>query len=399
MLLKLNYYKPNKLLTNISLVIFSLVFFGKAFGMNFTPEQPNINTRAYILLDFNSGKVLLEKNSSMKLEPASLTKIMTMYVIDREIKAGRLTFDEEVTISKKAWQTTGSRMFIDVNSKVKVEDLIKGIIIQSGNDASVAMAEHIAGSEKSFASLMNNYAAALGMHNSHFVNATGLPDPNHYTTAKDLAILAKASIKDHPENYLLYSQKSFTYNNIEQNNRNKLLWRNNFVDGIKTGQTDNAGYCLAVSGIQDHTRLIAILLGAKSDEIRTTDANKLLTWGFRFFASHKVYVKDNILETVRIWGGDSKTINIGLLEDVYISLAKNDINKLTASLSIPSVIKAPLLEGTPIGKYIIKLRGEIIAEYPAVALNTVHNGHFFSRVTDRISMYFNVMTANNSTKS
>lgn len=401
-LLKLNFnYSQIKAFLLILFLYCSGLILNATFAIDFMPEQPNINSKAFLLLDFNSGQLLLEKNSDLRLEPASLTKIMTMYVIDHEIKIGRLSLNEEVTISKKAWQTTGSRMFLNVNSKVKVEDLIKGIIIQSGNDASVAMAEHIAGSEKAFADLMNSYAAALGMQNSHFVNATGLSEPNHYSTAKDLAILSKASIKEHPKSYVFYSQKSFMYNNIEQLNRNKLLWRNNFVDGIKTGQTDNAGYCLAVSGINDQTRLIAVLLGAKSDEIRTTDASKLLNWGFRFFTSHKIYSSNTVLDSIRIWGGDRKKINIGLLEDVYISLPKHDINKLTTSLNIPNIIKAPLLQGTSIGKYIVKLKDEIIAEYPVIALSTVGNGHFFSRVSDQVSIYFNVITKNynSSTKS
>ena len=399
MLKKIKTFKKNLVLVLLVLIISKLILLEQAIAINFTPEQPQLNTRAFILLDYNSDKVLFEKNSEEKLEPASLTKIMTMYVVDHEIKEGRLSLDDDVTISKQAWQTTGSRMFLDVNSKVKVADIIKGIIIQSGNDASVAIAEHIAGTEKAFAGLMNDYAAMLGMHNSHFSNATGLPDPNHYTTAKDLAILAKASIKEHPDSYTVYSQKSFTYNNIEQNNRNKLLWRNSFVDGIKTGQTDNAGYCLAVSGVQDNTRLIAVLLGSKTDEIRTSDATKLLNWGFRFFASHKIYQQGNVLQTARIWGGNNKTIEIGLLDDVYLSLPKNDINKLTATLNIPNLIKAPLDSGTQIGTYVVKLKGEIIAEYPAVALVTVKNGNFFSRISDQISMYFNIISAKSVAKS
>ena len=365
-----------------------------SFAVDFIPEQPSLSSNAFALIDYASGKVLLEKASEQRLEPASLTKIMTMYVVDHEIKAGRLSLNDEVTVSKEAWQTMGARMFLDVNSKVKVSEIIKGIIIQSGNDASVAIAEHIAGSEQAFANLMNDYAASLGMNNSHFTNATGLPNPDHYTTAKDLAILARASIKEHPESYTIYSQKSFVYNNIEQNNRNKLLWRNSMVDGIKTGRTDNAGYCLAVSGVKDNTRLIAVLLGAKTDDIRTVDANKLLTWGFRFFASHKVYQQDKILETARIWGGNNKTIDIGLPHDVFLPLLKNDINKITASLNIPKLIKAPLSKGDTIGTYVVKLKEEIIAEYPAVALNSVKKGNFFNRFSDQVIMYYNVLLGN-----
>ncbi len=378
----------------IIIIVLSLLTTSKVLAVNFVPEEPSLSTPAFILIDYNSGKVLLEKNSEQKLEPASLTKIMTMYVVDHEIKRGHLSLNDEVSISKQAWQTMGSRMFLDVNSKVKVSDLIKGIIIQSGNDASVALAEHIAGTEQAFAKLMNDYAALLGMNNSHFTNATGLPDANHYTTAKDLGILARASIREHPESYTIYSQKSFTYNNIEQNNRNKLLWRNDRVDGIKTGQTDNAGYCLAVSGVENNTRLIALLLGAKTDAMRTSDATKLLNWGFRFFASHKLYQREKVLETARVWGGNNKTINIGLLNDVYLSLLKNDINQLKVSLNIPKLIKAPLDQGQVIGTYVVKLKEEVIAEYPLIALNTVKKGNIFSRISDQIVMYYNVLLGN-----
>lgn len=380
-------------------IILNFLIFNTAFATTFIPEQPSLATEAYILINYDNGKVLVEKNSEQKLEPASLTKMMTMYVVDHEIKAGRLSLNEEVIVSKQAWQAIGSRMFLNPNSKVKVSDIIKGIIIQSGNDASIAISEHIAGTEAAFASLMNNYAATLGMNNSHFVNATGLPDPNHYTTAKDLAILAKAIIKEHPDSYSIYSQKSFVYNNIEQNNRNKLLWRNPLVDGIKTGQTDNAGYCLAVSGIKDNTRLIAVLLGAKTDNIRTSDANKLLTWGFRFFVSHKIYQKDTVLESTRIWGGNNKTVNIGLPNDVYLSLLKNDISKVTASLSIPKLIKAPLSKGEVLGSYVVKLKDEIIAEYPVISLDTIKKGNLLNRIFDKISMYYNILIKSASDKS
>lgn len=373
------------------IIILSLLMVGKLFAADFIPEQPSLNTSAVVLVDYDSGKVLLEKNSEQKLEPASLTKIMTMYVVDHEIKAGRLSLNDEVTISKQAWQTMGSRMFLDVNSKVKVAELIKGIIVQSGNDASVAIAEHIAGTEQAFAGLMNDYAAILGMHNSHFTNATGLPDPNHYTTAKDLSILAKAVIKEHPDSYAIYSQKSFIYNNIEQMNRNKLLWRNMFVDGIKTGQTDKAGYCLAVSGMKDNTRLVAILLGAKTDDMRTSDANKLLNWGFRFFASYKVYQRDKALKTVRVWGGDIKNVDIGLINDVHVSMLKNNVNKVTTSLNIPKIIKAPLNKGQVVGTYVVKLKDEILVEYPAIALNTVKKGNLFNKISDKVIMYYHIV--------
>jgi D-alanyl-D-alanine carboxypeptidase (penicillin-binding protein 5/6) len=377
----------------------NILIINSSWAILVTPEQLNLSTNTFILMDYNSGRVLLERDSNKKLEPASLTKIMTMYVVDHEIKSGRLSLDDEVQISKKAWQATGSRMFVNLNSKVKVADLIKGIIIQSGNDASIALAEHIAGSEQVFAGLMNDYAATLGMENSHFVNATGLSSKDHYTTAKDLAILSKAIIDEHPESYLLYSQKSFSYNGIHQNNRNRLLWRNTLVDGIKTGQTDNAGYCLSVSAVQDNTRLIGVILGSKTEENRFNDANKLLTWGFRFFTSYKVYQHGNILANTRIWGGNKKNIQVGLAGDTYLSIPKQDLNRVKATLTIPNVIKAPIKQGSPVGTYVIKLHDEIIAEYPAVSLSSVKPGNLFAKIKDQLIIYFNMISGNNVANS
>ena len=289
---------------------FLIIICTKAVGLPtpaVAPTPPAIAANAYLLLDFSSNKVLAEKNSTVKVEPASLTKIMTMYIIDSEIKAGKIKTSDEVIISKNAWKATGTRMFVQVGTAVKVEDLIRGIIIQSGNDASVAMAEHIAGSEQVFADLMNQYAKLLGMQDSHFVNATGLPDKEHITTAQDMAILARAIIKNFPETYKLYSEKEFTYNGIKQTNRNKLLWRNSLVDGIKTGHTDSAGYCLvAAAKDSNDMRLISVVMGTKSDNSRTEEANKLLNWGFRFYETHLVRKQGDSLQEANIWGGVAK---------------------------------------------------------------------------------------------
>ena len=288
------------------------------------PRPPAIATNAYLLVDYNSNTIIAEKNSTLLVEPASLTKMMTMYIVDSEIKAGKLKLDQPILISKNAWQATGSRMFLNVDTRVTVEELIKGVIIQSGNDASVALAEHIAGSEQSFADLMNSYAQMLGMKDSHFVNATGMPDKEHVTTAKDMAILARAIIKNFPETYKIYAQKEFVYNGIHQQNRNQLLWRNPIVDGIKTGHTDNAGYCLVASGKVADMRLIAVVMGAKSDKSRTEEANKLLTWGFRFYESNLVRQANVKLQDVKVWMGKDKKLDIGFAEDLYITAPQDE---------------------------------------------------------------------------
>jgi D-alanyl-D-alanine carboxypeptidase (penicillin-binding protein 5/6) len=336
------------------------------------------------LIDHNSDKILAEKNVHEKVEPASLTKMMTMYVIDHELKNNNIHMSDEILISKNAWHAQGSRMFLEVGKKVRVEELIKGIIIQSGNDASIALAEHIAGSEAAFADLMNGYAKMLGMNNTNFINATGLPDENHYTTAYDMSLLTKAIIKDFPETYNIYSQKSFTFNGIEQFNRNRLLWRNNAVDGVKTGHTDSAGYCLVASGKREDMRLTAIILGASSDDLRVNDANKLLIWGFRFFETHLVHNATQALQNVRVWMGKNKQLDIGLPQDLYVTVPHGQFNKLSTSLSIPKVIKAPMEKGNQIGTYTITLQDKTIVEQPIIALNDIKPCGFWGNLKDSI---------------
>lgn len=346
------------------------------------PSAPTLSSKSYLLIDHNSDKILAEKDINERVEPASLTKMMTMYVIDNELKNNNLHMEDEILISKNAWQAPGSRMFLEVGKKVPVKDLINGVIIQSGNDASTALAEHIAGSEQAFADLMNVYAKILGMNNSHFTNATGLPDPEHYTTAYDMAILTKAIIHDFPETYNIYSQKSFTYNGIEQFNRNRLLWRNNTVDGIKTGHTDSAGFCLVASGKNADMRLTAIILGAASDEMRVTEANRLLIWGFRFFETHLVHAASQSLQNIRVWMGNAKQLDIGLQQDLYVTIPHGQFNKLDISLSIPKIIKAPMEKGTSIGTYKIALHDKTIVEQPIIALDTIKTGGLWNRIKD-----------------
>jgi D-alanyl-D-alanine carboxypeptidase (penicillin-binding protein 5/6) len=376
------------------LALFLTIFSSQAFADTPTlntptllPKEPSVAASAYLLLDFNSNAVIAEKNSELQVEPASLTKMMTMYIVDSELKNGKIKLDTEVLISKNAWHAPGSRMFLNVDTKVKVEDLIKGVIIQSGNDASVALAEHIAGSEQSFADLMNSYANMLGMKSSHFMNATGLPDKEHYTTAKDMGILARAIIKNFPETYKIYAQKEFVYNGIHQINRNQLLWRNPIVDGIKTGHTDSAGYCLVASGKTNNMRLISIVMGTKSEKARTEEANKLLTWGFRFYETNLIQQARVSLQDTRIWMGTQKRLNVGFAEDLYMTTPQGTFKKYSTIINMPSMIKAPLKQGDIVGTYIVvDQNNQTIFEQPIVALTTVAKGNVLQRGRDYVKL-------------
>lgn len=387
MIRNISFAKCIQYCTIVTVVVFTNVSFAnpKAFINPITiPSAPTLNSKAYLLIDHNSNKILAERNIHEKVEPASLTKMMTMYVVDNELKNNNLHMDDEILISKNAWLAQGSRMFLEVGKKVKVEELIKGIIIQSGNDASIALAEHIAGSETAFADFMNGYAKMLGMNNTNFVNATGLPDENHYTTAYDMALLTKAIIRDFPETYNVYSQKSFSFNGIEQFNRNRLLWRNNAVDGVKTGHTDSAGYCLVASGKRGDMRLTAIILGAASDDLRVNDANKLLIWGFRFFETHLVHNAKQALQNVRVWMGKAQQLDLGLPQDLYVTIPNGQFKNLTTSMSIPKIIKAPMEKGTQIGTYTITLQDQTIVEQPIIALDNIKACGFFGNLKDSI---------------
>lgn len=352
------------------------------------PKPPTVAATAYLLIDANSGVVLAEKNSDTQVEPASLTKMMTMYIIDNELKAGSIKLSDDVLISKNAWKAQGSRMFVQVDTRVSVEDLIKGIIIQSGNDATIAMAEQIGGSEEVFAELMNKYAHNLGMNSSHFVNSTGLPDKDHLTTAKDMSILARAIIKNFPETYKIYSQKEFTYNNIRQTNRNRLLWRNSAVDGIKTGYTENAGYCLVASAVDSNNmRLISIVMGTKSDSARNEEANKLLAWGSRFYETHKVLSAGERLQDVRAWMGAKKTLPVGFADDFYITTTHGNYKKYTAKVNLSDFVKAPINKGDVVGTYVVQdENNQIILEQPIIALKTIAKGNIIKRGRDYVTL-------------
>jgi D-alanyl-D-alanine carboxypeptidase (penicillin-binding protein 5/6) len=351
-----------------------------------TPAAPTIAASGYILMNYDSGKVLAENNADVKLAPASLTKIMSVYVVFREISNGHLHLDDLVTISQKAWETPGSRMFVEVGNQVKVEDLLKGVIIQSGNDASVALAEHIAGDESTFADMMNQHAARLGMKNSHFEDSNGLPIENHYTTARDLAILTQALIKEFPDYYRWFSQKEFTFNNIVQHNRNQLLSRDETVDGVKTGFTDAAGYCLVASALRNDMRLISVVMGASSPNARANENQNLLNYGFRFFEAHKLYQGKTALTEARIWKGDTKNIQLGLAEDFYVSIPRRHYNDLKAVLTIDKKITAPIKEGTKLGSVNVTLKDELVGSKDLIALKSVEQGNIIQRIYDSAMM-------------
>ncbi|MCF7988302.1 MAG: D-alanyl-D-alanine carboxypeptidase [Methylovulum sp.] len=351
-----------------------------------TPPAPSIDARAYILRDFHTGKVLAENNADAKLAPASLTKIMTVYVVFREISNGHLHLDDVATISQKAWGTSGSRMFVEVNDQVKIEDLLKGVIIQSGNDASVALAEHVAGNESTFADMMNQHATRLGMTNSHFQNSDGLPSDDHYTTARDLATLTSALIKEFPEYYRWFSQKEFTYNKITQQNRNKLLSRDESVDGVKTGFTDEAGYCLVASALREDMRLISVVMGTNSANARANENQSLLNYGFRFFEAHRLYQGNTPLSEARVWKGDNKTVALGLPEDLYVTIPRRTYNDLKAEINVNKNIMAPIKAGDKFGSVNVTLKNEPIINKDLVALKTVEQGNIVRRLYDGAMM-------------
>jgi D-alanyl-D-alanine carboxypeptidase (penicillin-binding protein 5/6) len=352
------------------------------------PAAPQISARAFLLVDADSGHILVSENADETLPPASLTKMMTSYIATHELDKGNIKEGDKVRVSIKAWKTPGSRMFIKEGSTVSVEDLLRGIIIQSGNDASVAMAEFIAGSEDAFADLMNQHAGLLGMENTHFMNATGLPAQHHYTTAGDLAKLARSIIVDHPNYYPMYSEQAFTYNGIRQPNRNKLLWRDKSVDGLKTGHTEEAGYCLVASAERSGMRLIAVVLGTKSEEARATETQKLLTYGFRYYETRKLYGAGDVLEEARVWGGAADKVDLGVAEDIYITVPRGQYSSLQASKEVDEHIIAGVQSGQSFGKVLVKLQDQVVLDQPLVALEAVEPGGFFKRLWDQLVLFF-----------
>jgi len=360
------------------------------FAANAIPllPPPKLQASSYLLIDSKTQTVLAEHNSQERNAPASLTKIMTGYVVEEEIRRGRLGLDERVQISVNAWRTGGSKMFIREGTSVLVEDLLKGVIIQSGNDASIALAEHVAGSEEAFADLMNQQATLLGLEDTQFRNATGLPDDQHYSTAKDLALLTRALIENHPEQYQLYSEKSYTYNNIEQPNRNRLLWRDRSVDGVKTGFTNAAGYCLVASAQRNGMRLISVVLGTDSDEARMRESQKLLSYGFRNFETKALYSQGQTLQEQPIYYGVVEAIPLGVAEDVVLTFPKGYYQDIEASITVPEYFEAPVRKGDVLGTIELRLGGESLYSGSVVALASVEESGVFSRLGDYIYLLF-----------
>ena len=377
--------------------VFIVLFSGLVLGLSaaiaqaqgpMVPAPPSVAASGYLLIDIDTQRVLAEENSREALPPASLTKIMTSYVAAEELTAGRISLDDEVPVSVKAWRTPGSRMFIREGTQVPVRDLLKGIIIQSGNDASVALAEHIAGSEDAFALMMNQAASRLGLKNTQYRNATGLPDDEHYTTAADLATLTRALIEQHAATYAIYAERSFRYNDIEQPNRNRLLWRDKTVDGVKTGHTDAAGYCLVASAERDDMRLISVVMGTDSDEARMLESQKLLKYGFRYFETRRPYQGQTMLKDNEIFYGASDTVPLGVAEDVYVTIPRGHYNELEAELEVPAVLEAPVAAGEEVGELLLTLGGEKVFEAPLIALEAVPEAGVFSQVGDFFSLFF-----------
>ncbi|MDF1820438.1 MAG: D-alanyl-D-alanine carboxypeptidase [Alcanivoracaceae bacterium] len=352
------------------------------------PDPPRVDATSYLLMDATSGQVLVEHNADNRLPPASLTKMMTAYITEYEIKQGNISLKDRVPVSVKAWRMGGSKMFIREGTEVVLEDLLRGVIVQSGNDASVALAEYIAGSEDSFADLMNQHARRLGLSSSSFVNATGWPAENHYVTARDMAILARAIIVDFPELYKLYSEKSFEYNNITQQNRNLLLWRDDRVDGLKTGHTEEAGYCLVASGVDEDMRLVTVVMGTDSEQARARESQKLLTYGFRFYETYRAYDSGDKLADVKVWLGETDALRLGPADDLVLTIPRGSHEQLQAEMSVKPDIRAPIQEGESFGTVTISLDGKVLLEKPLVALESVAEGGFLSRLWDHIVLFF-----------
>jgi D-alanyl-D-alanine carboxypeptidase (penicillin-binding protein 5/6) len=352
----------------------------------FTPIAPNPDVNGFVLMDVYSGKILAAKNPDQRMEPASLTKMMTSYIISTALRAGRIHLDDLVPISAEAWKTGGSKMFVKVGDRVTVRDLMQGIIVDSGNDACVAMADFVAGSQEGFVNLMNQEAARLGMVGTHFMDVNGLPDPNHYSTPHDIALLAQALISDFPEDYRWYSQKWFTYNGIRQPNRNRLLWSDPSVDGVKTGHTEGAGFCLVASAQRNGMRLVSVVMGAPTDQGRAQSSQQLLTYGFRFFESHKLYAANTALTQARVWYGAEKQIRVGLARDFYVAIPAGQYHNLKVARMLTPMLQAPIKRGQPVGAINITLNNKPVASAPLVALNDDPKGGLWRRLVDYIRL-------------
>lgn len=361
-----------------------------AFAAIVIPSPPTVNAGGFLLIDHSTGHIIAEKNIDQRLAPASLTKIMTMYVVGKELQAGNISLEDKVTISENAWAKNfpdSSKMFIEVGTQVLVSDLLRGIVVQSGNDACVAIAEHIAGSESAFASMMNAHAQNLGMNATNYVNSHGLHDPDHYTSPRDMATLSSAIIREAPEMYALYSEKEFTFNGIKQFNRNSLLWDKSMnVDGIKTGHTSDAGYSLITSATQGDMRLISVVMGTESERSRKAENKKLLRYGFRFFESVTPYQAGQSFADQRIYMGDKETVSLGINTDTPMTIPRGQVDKLKAHFELSEQLQAPIEKGKQVGTLVIQLDGEDIASYPLVTLEEIQEGGYWSQAMDWVSL-------------
>lgn len=352
------------------------------------PSAPSVDANSYVLMDFHSGRVLADLDRDKIVEPASITKVMTGYVVFNALESGSIALDDEVLVSERAWRMPGSRMFIEVGRRVSVEQLLQGMIIQSGNDASVALAEHVAGSEAAFVDLMNQYARRLGMENTTYANATGLPDEAQQTTAMDTALLTRALIREYPQYYNWYSEREYTFNGIRQNNRNTLLFRDDSVDGVKTGHTSSAGYCLVTSAERNGARMISVVMGSSSERSRADASQSLLNYGFRFFETHRLYTAGESLAEERVWGGSREYVELGVAEDLIITIPRGSYRDLEPVMNLRGRLDAPLNAGESLGTVQVKLNGEIIAERNVQALEEVPSGSLWRRMVDRIKLFF-----------
>ncbi len=352
------------------------------------PRAPDIAATSYVLMDATTGEILVESNADIPLPPASLTKIMTDYVVATELENGNITLDDDVYISVKAWQMDGSKMFIQEGTTVRLEDLVYGMVVQSGNDASVALAEHVAGSEDAFADMMNQHADLLGLDNSYFLNSHGMPADQHVMSARDLSILAQALIERFPENYEIYSVPEFTYNGIRQPNRNTLLFQDRNVDGMKTGFTEAAGYCLVASATRDGMRLIAVVMGTNSINSRAIEAQKLLTYGFRFYETYELFTGNEVLSSSVVWSGKSNSVDIGVQEQVFITIPNNSGDELLTELQIDESLRAPINAGDILGQVTVSFDDQVYFQGEVIALQTIERGNLIKRIMDWLTLFF-----------
>ena len=357
-------------------------------GLKSVIPAPQLGAKSYILVDYLTSSVLAEHNANERLEPASLTKIMTVYVAGHALQSSLIALDDEIKVSEKAWRMEGSRMFIEAGKRVSVDDLLQGVIVQSGNDASVALAEHISGTEDVFASVMTDHARKLGMTNSNFTNSTGLPDPNTYTTAKDMAVLSSALIREFPELYARFDIQEFTYNNIRQSNRNRLLFLDESADGLKTGHTEVAGYCLVSSAERDGVRLISAVMGAKSDTARTKASLTLINYGYRFFETRELYRDSEVITTLKIWKGAAEKVDLGPSDTVFVTIPRGRYDDLKATANVDAPLIAPISKGQTLGRMVISLDGEQLAAVPLLALDGIDTGSFLVRLYDNVMLIF-----------